>query len=78
MKQIWLSHDARLLIVVPRRFRELLLTTPLIRSVKRAFPSINSYSKAPFLTGRRHQDQSTGLHSMNGSLKTTVPVCRGL
>ncbi len=51
MKQIWLSHGARVLFAVPRRFGELLLTTPLIRSVKRAFPGIKSYTKAPFLTG---------------------------
>ena len=38
MKPVQLPPDARVLIVAMRRLGDVLLTTPLIRSVKRAFP----------------------------------------
>ncbi len=38
MKQISLRHDARVLVVILRRLGDVLLTTPLIRSLKRAYP----------------------------------------
>ena len=39
MKPIQLPPDARVLVVAMRRLGDVLLTTPLIRSVKRAFPT---------------------------------------
>ena len=39
MKPIRLPPDARVLVVAMRRLGDVLLTTPLIRSVKRAFPA---------------------------------------
>ena len=39
MKPIQLPPDARVLVVAMRRLGDVLLTTPLIRSVKRAFPA---------------------------------------
>jgi heptosyltransferase-3 len=38
MNQIRLPHDARVLVVILRRLGDVLLTTPLIRSLKRAYP----------------------------------------
>jgi heptosyltransferase III len=39
MKPIQLRPDARVLVVAMRRLGDVLLTTPLIRSIKRAFPT---------------------------------------
>jgi heptosyltransferase III len=38
MNQVRLRHDARVLVVILRRLGDVLLTTPLIRSLKRAYP----------------------------------------
>ena len=38
MNPIGLRHDARVLVVILRRLGDVLLTTPLIRSLKRAYP----------------------------------------
>jgi heptosyltransferase-3 len=38
MNQLRLRHDARVLVVILRRLGDVLLTTPLIRSLKRAYP----------------------------------------
>src|SRR5215469_362238 len=38
MKPVGLTHNARVLVVILRRLGDVLLTTPLIRSIKRAYP----------------------------------------
>jgi lipopolysaccharide heptosyltransferase III len=38
MNPLRLRHDARVLVVILRRLGDVLLTTPLIRSIKRAYP----------------------------------------
>jgi heptosyltransferase III len=38
MNPVGLRHDARVLVVILRRLGDVLLTTPLIRSLKRAYP----------------------------------------
>jgi heptosyltransferase-3 len=38
MTELRLRHDARVLVVILRRLGDVLLTTPLIRSLKRAYP----------------------------------------
>ncbi len=81
MTPIRLPHDARVLIVVLRRLGDVLLTTPLIRSVKRAFPeaSIDALVMAGtegILAG--NSDLSDVLVMPSGSIANTLSLLRRL